>query len=98
MFICPVCGYDLPFAPFDNEICPCCGVEFGTDDVSYTHEDLRRRWIHEGCNWFSDHTHPPPGWNPWSQVAKLLPPRAVSAASSLRNITKADRSHDIVRF
>ena len=73
--ICPVCGYvDLDFSPYDNhgspsfEICPCCGVEFGYDDFSISHESLREKWVCNGFKWFSKHNKPPQGWNPIKQL------------------------------
>jgi hypothetical protein len=70
MHICPVCAYNqLPFPPSDYRICPCCGTEFEADDVDFTHEELRERWILAGMPWFSRHTPPPPGWSAPRQLA-----------------------------
>jgi len=67
-YICPVCGFDkLEGPPYyehfagSNEICPCCGFEFGVDDfdcaeidmeqlsdeeiVRQAHEIYRQNWI-----------------------------------------------------
>ncbi|HEX7289043.1 MAG TPA: hypothetical protein VF532_22855 [Candidatus Angelobacter sp.] len=56
--LCPVCGYDLGFKPWDgeipsDEICPSCGIQFGYADVAgrnltqrqAIYEEWRRRWI-----------------------------------------------------
>jgi len=70
-FSCPVCGYDnLSHPPRDYMICPCCGTEFGNDDFELSHNELRKEWILDGARWFSDHTPPPPGWNPTTQLIK----------------------------
>lgn len=67
-FQCPVCLFDrLPYPPSDYHICVCCGTEFGTDDVDFTHEELLREWIDDGAVWF--YQNPPAGWNPWVQLA-----------------------------
>ncbi|MGD0773434.1 MAG: CPCC family cysteine-rich protein [Candidatus Solibacter sp.] len=69
MHVCPVCGYRaLPFAPVDYHICPCCGTEFGADDVDFSHEELRSRWIDGGMRWFSKVTPPPKKWSPVQQL------------------------------
>ena len=69
MHVCPVCGYRaLPFAPGDYHICPCCGTEFGADDVDFSHEEFRSRWIDGGMRWFSKATPPPKKWSPVEQL------------------------------
>lgn len=65
---CPVCGYAMPFAPEDNNICSCCGTEFGYDDLNKTHGELTRLWIAHGAKWFSSYVKPPRNWNPWLQL------------------------------
>jgi hypothetical protein len=73
---CPVCGFGrLPRPLEDFDICPCCGTEFGYDDCTISHEELRRRWIKAGANWWSETTQPPTEWNPIIQLleAKILP-------------------------
>jgi hypothetical protein len=60
--ICPVCLYkDLPYAPNNYNICPCCGTEFGNDDAFATHADLQRAWVEAGMPWFFG--NPPANWN-----------------------------------
>lgn len=66
--LCPVCGYDLGFEPWQgksasHEICPSCGIEFGYDDVPEagglceTREEnyqlWRSKWIASGRPWWS---------------------------------------------
>jgi hypothetical protein len=66
-YICPVCGYaDLPYAPADYHICPCCSAEFGNDDAEFTHAQLREMWVAGGARWFFG--NPPPHWDPWMQL------------------------------
>ena len=47
---CPVCEYEfLTKEPKNSfEICRQCGVEFGNDDASWTHAELRTIWIRAG--------------------------------------------------
>jgi hypothetical protein len=55
----------LPYPPSDYHICPCCGTEFGNDDVDFTHQQLREMWIAGGSNWFFGKS--PEHWIPWMQ-------------------------------
>lgn len=66
-FTCPVCGFDGLLEPaYDvagkpsHEICPCCGFEFGFDDLQHgiSHEEYRARWIAEGAAWFAPDEQP----------------------------------------
>jgi len=78
---CPVCGFpDLHEPPVGQdgsgsyEICPSCGFEFGVsdDDLGFTFEEWRRRWIALGMPWDSaDIRQAPAGWNPVSQLAAI---------------------------
>jgi hypothetical protein len=68
-FVCPVCGYPgMRFPPADEHICPCCGTEFGYDDFTLSHADLRKEWRVGGYQWFSSSIAPPPHWNPVQQL------------------------------
>lgn len=80
--ICPVCGNpDLSEPAYSeeegwpsDEICSCCGYQFGYDDDSegITHEQWRMRWIDEGMKWWSDTgRQPPAGWNPIEQLKNI---------------------------
>jgi hypothetical protein len=70
IYTCPVCAYGrMEDAPCDYNICPCCGTEFGYDDASRSHIELRETWLRGGGRWFSHFTEPPPLWNPVSQLA-----------------------------
>jgi transposase-like protein len=76
-FQCPVCGYyGLEEEPYDEgcasfEICPSCGTQFGYEDVSKSHEELRQAWIEDGSRWWSKNIEPPRNWNPRQQLASL---------------------------
>ncbi len=80
-YICPVCRYpDLNEAAYDGfgcasyNICPCCGTEFGYDDSTVAHADLRKKWISEGMQWWSKHQLKPTDWDPVRQLkaAKVI--------------------------
>ena len=75
-FTCPVCYWpDLTTEPLDMSynICPCCGTEFGYDDFTLTHAQLRERWIDGGCVfWSSDQDRKPVNWNGVRQLLKGL--------------------------
>jgi hypothetical protein len=67
-FHCPVCFYNqMPYPPEDYHICPCCGTEFGNDDVEFGYDNLRINWIAAGAPWFFG--DPPRNWNAWAQLA-----------------------------
>ncbi|MDP9697663.1 hypothetical protein J2T16_000560 [Paenibacillus intestini] len=80
---CLVCNYQgLYEAPYDHrgvpsdEICPCCGFQYGFDDDGiYNNEESYRMWrevwINNGCNWFSEGRKPSKNWNPKSQIKKI---------------------------
>lgn len=80
---CPVCGYGLlQSPPANHSICPCCGTEFGYDDFTKSHRQLRDEWLRSGAYWFSSSTVPPvPFWNGFRQVIEaglpidVQPPR-----------------------
>ena len=62
-YVCPVCGFpDLQDPPSSSrarggsyEICPSCGFEFGVtdDDLGFTYDQWRQRWIGRGMPWES---------------------------------------------
>jgi hypothetical protein len=69
-FRCPVCFFDqMPYPPEDYHICPCCGTEFGNDDVEFGYDVLRNTWIDGGAHWFFG--QPPAHWNAWVQLAGM---------------------------
>lgn len=81
-YTCPVCGYNgLSEPPRSSsgggsyEICRSCGFEFGVtdDDLAFSYEDWRERWIQRGMPWDSEGRHPRPrGWDPAAQLHRLL--------------------------
>lgn len=78
----PICGNPgLTERPYYNddsdasdEICPCCGFQFGYDDHAsgHTHSEWRQHWIDSGMPWFSHGRRPPPGWDPATQLAAQI--------------------------
>jgi hypothetical protein len=72
MFDCPVCGYpNLQELPEDSfEICPSCGTEFGYQDATSSHAELRRRWMKRGAQWHSRSVQRPQDWDAKRQVMK----------------------------
>jgi hypothetical protein len=68
-YTCPICFYDnLPRPPVAFTICPSCGTEFGYEDATRSHADLRQQWVVRGLHWFSQGTPHPDNWNPWVQL------------------------------
>ena len=77
-YLCPICNYDgLYEKPYDDqgfgsdEICPCCGFQFGLDDYPNKEdgqEKWRKEWIEKGCPWFSKTRLPSQNWNPQNQL------------------------------
>jgi predicted RNA-binding Zn-ribbon protein involved in translation (DUF1610 family) len=77
-YLCPVCGFDgldepprdaLGLASFG--ICPSCGTEFGYDDATRSHAELRTQWKDKGMPWFSRSKAPPAAWDPAEQLRRL---------------------------
>lgn len=74
-FTCLVCGFaGLTSAPYDAsgcasfDICPSCGTEFGYDDASKSHRELRQLWLAAGAPWRSSRVSIPEGWNAVDQI------------------------------
>ena len=75
---CPVCNYSELFDPPYNEdgygsdeICPCCGFQFGLDDYPNKEKGIkiwRQHWIDDGCKWFSNSRLPSHNWNAKEQL------------------------------
>ncbi len=81
--MCPVCGYTKLDEPAYDEkgcasfmICPCCGTEFGYDDSTTRHGELRKRWVDAGMKWWSTSLHPPADWNPETQLKNIFSEKA----------------------
>ena len=84
--LCPVCGYDLAFEPWDrnsssDEYCPSCGIQFGYHDVPEAsgirgsrdeiYSEWRAKWIANGMNWSIPEISQPPHWNPREQLKRI---------------------------
>jgi len=64
LYTCPVCAYSrMPYPIEEGNICPCCGTEFGYDDMDATYREVRDRWVGAGTPWFSPIDAPPLLWN-----------------------------------
>lgn len=81
---CPVCGYKLWFLPWENdspsdEICPCCGIQFGYTDAAggdedkrlQLYKDWRKKWINDGMPWSSPGMSSPENWDPKKQLENI---------------------------
>jgi hypothetical protein len=73
---CPVCGYaGLIEPPVDvtgsptYSICPCCGTQFGADDLEKQHAELRKEWLQSGAQWWSQNEPAPADWDANTQLA-----------------------------
>jgi hypothetical protein len=78
---CPVCGYDgleEPHVDSSGEpsyaICPCCGTQFGADDVEKPYSVLRKEWIEGGMEWWSQREPAPAGWDGKAQLERATFP------------------------
>jgi hypothetical protein len=77
-YACPVCGFagltephvDVTGSP-TYSICPCCGTQFGADDLEKSHEELRAEWIAQGAAWWSQKEPAPSGWDARKQLASF---------------------------
>jgi hypothetical protein len=75
-YLCPVCAFagltephvDVTGSP-TYSICPCCGTQFGADDLEKPHEELRQEWVAAGAEWWSQNELAPPGWDAKAQLA-----------------------------
>ncbi len=43
----------MEFPPEDHYICPCCGTQFGYDDVNHSFLQIRNIWLQRGGQWFN---------------------------------------------
>jgi len=82
---CPACGFPLEFEPWTNgspsdEMCPCCGIQFGYDDAAggdlqrrgELYAEWRRTWIANDMPWHSSAMSAPKNWNPKLQLQDFL--------------------------
>lgn len=77
-YTCPICNYKgLYESPYNvqgygsDEICPCCGFQFGYDD--YPDKDMaqlnwRKTWIDGGFLWYSKSRISPEGLDGYKQL------------------------------
>jgi hypothetical protein len=90
--ICPVCYFVMSNVYDADEICPCCGTQFGHDDSAETEAqramvraELRLSWIERGQPfWYAPLR--PSGWNPAAQAGGRVsfadaPPRPLERRS-----------------
>ncbi len=77
---CPICGYSGLSSPayFDSgeptyQSCRCCGFEYGyhDEDLGYTHEQWRQKWIDGGMVWNEKTEKPPLNWDPRKQLLNI---------------------------
>jgi hypothetical protein len=67
--LCPVCGFQLDFKPWNgdsasDEICPWSGIQFGYDNAGPCgrwgyYNQWRKNWREGGSLWWSKHPCPP---------------------------------------
>lgn len=75
---CRVCGLGLSDAPWDEddktpswEICPCCGTEFGYEDITpEVSKNQRSKWLASGGEWF-DKSKKPSDWSFDQQISGI---------------------------
>lgn len=76
---CRVCGLEQPQPQYGEdgctptfEICSCCGVEFGYEDITAAGvERFRAAWMRRGKKWF-DPDVMPKGWS-WDRQKESIP-------------------------
>jgi hypothetical protein len=78
-YTCQVCGYpELEEAPWGEDgktasfnICPCCGVEFGYEDITEEGmSNFRNKWIGSGGKWFNEKMRPE-NWDMKEQLKNI---------------------------
>lgn len=86
-FTCPVCGYNqLKYPPENETICPSCYTEFGYDDATRSHSELRQEWLSNGARWEGSNVMAAPaGWDPYEQLKHIgaLQERPVKSSTNL---------------
>ena len=72
LYLCPVCGFDaLEVPPYEGEICPSCGTEFGLTDEHTDHATLRHAWAMRGAPWWGRPSRRPLHWQPLEQLLNV---------------------------
>ena len=102
MYTCPVCGYNqLKYPPKDETICPSCYTEFGYDDATRSHYELRQEWLANGPRWEGSNVMPAPyGWQPYEQLKNigiLSEPRSQAKGNTRIEIVDLGRQSKQVR-
>ncbi|WP_308638277.1 hypothetical protein [Paenibacillus silvisoli] len=78
-YTCHLCGYPEQNKPPwtqeglspSYEICPCCGIEFGVDDINLLgFEIYKREWFEKGRDWF-DQAKRPVNWEQEEQLKSI---------------------------
>jgi transcriptional regulator with XRE-family HTH domain len=93
---CPVCGYDeMPYPPVPENICPCCGTQFGFDDHYHSPQELRSAWIEKDFPFFSDTRRPPKDWSPYRQL--FIAEHGIDLISHPRMITDEDYRYAVIK-
>jgi len=94
-YVCPTCGYDkLQYPAWDSatgtpsfDICPCCGCEFGYNDVT---ERSKRQylcvWLKKGAQWFCPELKPS-NWDVHAQLRQI----GIDATIFCKNVNQAER-------
>ncbi|HFT8656195.1 MAG: hypothetical protein E7D37_04275 [Enterobacter cloacae] len=65
-YVCRVCGAEQLDPPWGEDsqipnydICDCCGVEFGYEDMNLESiKRYRQKWLDSGANWFRKKNKP----------------------------------------
>lgn len=79
---CRVCGLIEPYMPYgengflwDWDICDCCGVEHGIQDITVAGtKKYREEWLAAGAQWRnSKYTPKPRNWNVQEQLRNVPP-------------------------
>jgi hypothetical protein len=78
IYRCRVCGYrnsEPPWGPDcqtpSHRICPCCGTEFGYEDITLKAIRMKRgKWVESGMPWFSPKKKPK-DWNAEEQMQRI---------------------------
>ena len=87
---CRVCGLEQLYAQYGDdgtspsfEICSCCGVEFGYEDITFWGaQKYREAWLTKGKIWFIS-AEKPENWS-WEVQKKQIP-------SSFRDIVDSNK-------
>jgi len=76
---CRVCGLKQLYPQYGQagdsptyEICDCCGVEFGYEDMTvHSVKEYRKKWLETGSVWFCI-DQKPVNWS-WEKQKKFIP-------------------------